>query len=121
MQRLRVIGYWIDNDRPDLPDPATLIDDDWDLDERRMVASYLNAGRPPGVGGGCSSCRICGVPNGFEDFTDGVFQWPEGLAHYVLEHSVRLPDEVVQHALGPGDPGNRVGLVDATWWITATT
>jgi hypothetical protein len=29
--------------------------------------------------------------------TDGFFLWPEGLAHYVRDHSVRLPDEVISH------------------------
>ncbi len=61
------------------------------------------------------------VIGGFEEFTDGVFQWPEGLAHYVLEHSVRLPAEVVQHAIATADAGSAVGRVDAVWWLDATS
>jgi hypothetical protein len=29
---------------------------------------------------------------GSRDLTDGVWVWPEGLAHYVEEHDVMLPD-----------------------------
>jgi hypothetical protein len=29
--------------------------------------------------------------------TDGVYLWPEGLAHYVREHSVTLPADVLAH------------------------
>ncbi len=118
--RLRVIGYWIDEDRPDLPDPTDFIDLTWDLDERIAVATYLNGGRPTLEAGGCSPCRICGATNGFEDFTDGTFQWPEGLAHYVLDHAVRLPVEVIEHALRCTDKSTAVGLVDTTWWINTT-
>ncbi|HEY1188039.1 MAG TPA: hypothetical protein VGE74_10300 [Gemmata sp.] len=32
---------------------------------------------------------------GGRDLTDGVWMWPEGLAHYVECHAVRLPDEFV--------------------------
>jgi hypothetical protein len=34
---------------------------------------------------------------GFRDLFDGVWIWPEGLAHYVERHSVRLPEEFVDH------------------------
>lgn len=118
--RIRMIGYWIDDDQPNLPDPAVHIDSDWDSNEQRIVAEYLNAGRPIRTGRGCSPCRICGAPNGFEEFTDGVFQWPEGLAHYVLDHGVRLPDEVIQHALRSTEPTTAVGSIDMKWWIVAS-
>jgi hypothetical protein len=29
------------------------------------------------------------VANGFEEFTDGTYLWPEGLARYVLNHAAR--------------------------------
>jgi hypothetical protein len=118
--RVRAIGYWVDDDTPNLPDPAGLVDPGWDVTERNAVANYLNDGRPVSIGQGCSPCRICGVPNGFEDFTDDVFQWPEGLAHYVLDHAVRLPDEVVQHVRSHSNRSEPVGLIDTTWWISAT-
>jgi hypothetical protein len=35
---------------------------------------------------------------GSADLTDGLWIWPEGLCHYIDVHSVRLPDEFVQHA-----------------------
>jgi hypothetical protein len=49
---------------------------------------------------GYSFCRFeCGIPNnamGDSDLSDGEWLWPEGLAHYVERHSVRLPDEFIQ-------------------------
>jgi len=49
---------------------------------------------------GYSFCRFaCGIPDqqmGCTEFYDGVWVWPEGLAHYVECHSVLLPDEFIQ-------------------------
>jgi len=33
------------------------------------------------------------------DLTDGIWVWPEGLAHYVDAHNVGLPHEFTEHAL----------------------
>ena len=33
---------------------------------------------------------------GSDDFTDGVWVWPEGLHHYVRHHQIRLPEEFLQ-------------------------
>lgn len=122
--RPRTIGYWVDAERPDLPDPGVFVDATWDVAERQAVAAYLRGGRAVEVGSGCSPCRICGTPNGFEEFTDGAYLWPEGLAHYVADHAVRLPDEVVQHALCSTNSVSTVeqlGVVDTTWWTTTMT
>ena len=35
---------------------------------------------------------------GDQDFTDGVWIWPQGLAHYVDTHDAGLPDAFLQHA-----------------------
>jgi hypothetical protein len=49
---------------------------------------------------GYSFCRfVCGIADwdmGSADFCDGDWLWPEGLAHYVEKHSVRLPDEFIE-------------------------
>ena len=36
--------------------------------------------------------------NGDSELTDGVFVWPEGLAHYVAVHDVRLPEEFIERS-----------------------
>lgn len=64
---------------------------------------------------GSSRCRICSCLNGCRDLTDGYYLWPEGLAHYVLDHSVRLPTEFLKHI------DQRVEALeelerDISWW-----
>ena len=100
---LHPIGYWMDHDQPDLPDPAELVDHSWNPRERQLVAAVLGAAATHRPGEGCSICRICGAPNGFLDLSDGRYVWPEGLSHYVAEHSVRLPIDVVAGLLA-GNP-----------------
>jgi hypothetical protein len=49
---------------------------------------------------GYSFCRFrCGIDDhlmGSSDLTDGEWVWPAGLAHYVEEHSVFLPEPFVK-------------------------
>lgn len=68
---------------------------------------------------GHSPCRFCGIDNGAIEYTDGTYVWPEGLAHYIHEHAVRLPDELVRHAREWLDSLERRG-VTPDWWIDAT-
>jgi len=99
-----MVGYWRlrQEDLPNLPHPAELVDPGWDPKVRRKISTYLK--RPAFaltyVYAGYSPCRLCGLPNGCAERSDGVFVWPEGLAHYVDAHDVRLPDDFVEHALG---------------------
>jgi hypothetical protein len=77
---------------------------------------------------GTSLCRICGQANGSVELTDGVrFAWPEGLAHYVEAHNVRLPAEVTAAMTIAPQPVDVTDLerrlldtneliIDADWW-----
>jgi hypothetical protein len=42
------------------------------------------------------------LPNGCTQLCDDMWCWPEGLAHYVENHGIRLPDEFVAHAAERG-------------------
>jgi len=101
MERLTIIGYWrstVDS-RERLPHPSELVDSAWDVDERELVVEYLLGGLPVIHMMGYSPCRICGENNGTSELTDGIYLWPSGLPHYLLEHSVRLPRDFVAHAV----------------------
>ncbi|WP_405063754.1 hypothetical protein OG474_19470 [Kribbella sp. NBC_01505] len=119
MEPRRLIGYWRNDEHPEYPDPADWVDDSWDADERHMVWAYLSSGTMVVAYMGLSPCRICGKNNGALEFADDVYQWPEGLAHYVYDHAIRLPEEVVRHAVARLDllEGVRPNL---DWWINAT-
>jgi hypothetical protein len=115
---LRDLGLWRSPQRPDLPDPATLVDPSWDGAEKREVEYYPSNGSRGRAYMGYSDCRICGEQNGSGEFTDGTYIWPEGLGHYVSAHGVRLPADFVSHALGQRrqiDEGPR----DESWWLAA--
>ena len=109
------IGYWRSDDQPDLPEPSDLVDHAWDADMRALVARYFATGtvrfRRPGE----QRCRICEVVFTATEYTDGEFVWPDGLAHYVEQHSVRLPTAVERYVLLTlqdlltGEP-------DVAWW-----
>jgi hypothetical protein len=116
---LRLIGYWRSTDHPEYPDPRDLVDAGWDHEVRNVVGAYLVSGTISKAYMGYSPCRICGENNGAVEYTDGVFAWPEGLAHYVDEHEVRLPQEFVDHAVA------RVNEIEAAesdpaWWLSVT-
>jgi hypothetical protein len=117
-----------------LPNPAWLVWNGWDPAEQRGVVAYLRAGQEWIQFRGWSYCRFnCGIaPSalGDRDLTDGVWVWPEGLAHYVQVHSVRLPDEFIDHMRSqgwrvPAEPITRWAdqakgerpQVDSTFWI----
>lgn len=114
---LILIGYWRGPGAPELPDPRDFVDPSWGRYDRRRVQQYLEGGMVARVYRGMSSCRFCGELVGHREQTDGTYLWPEGLAHYVAEHDVRLPAEFVCHALGTAhDLEHRD--VDTTWWTS---
>ena len=121
-QPLVLLGYWAggtgDNDA--WPDASDFVDADWDEEERLDVGVYLKHGLVARAWMGYSPCRLCDErTNGNLDLTDGVYIWPEGLAHYVLDHHVRLPPEFVAH-VGARDELTDEVKVDDAWWRAAT-
>lgn len=115
---LRLIGYWGSQGDTKYPDPASSVDLDWDADERDAVRTYLEQGLVVRLYMGYSTCRLCGfAQNGCLELTDGKFAWPEGLAHYVGEHSVRLPQEFIEHVRLMQDELDAAS-VDAAWWLS---
>ena len=94
---LRKIGFWKSDDDPSLPDPRKFVDKSMTDLEKASVWHYLVSGTMHSAVMGTADCRICGEDNGALEFTDGTLLWPEGLAHYVLKHSVRLPLAILDH------------------------
>ena len=68
---------------------------------------------------GYSPCRICGQQNGALELSDGVFVWPDGLAHYVSDHLVKPPQEFVVHALAALASLEEAGR-NEQWWTSAS-
>jgi hypothetical protein len=99
------IGYWKTsraNDPSDLPWPGDYIDETWDPAEREAVATYLDAQPDVQAWKGYSFCRLgCEHHSsiGTTDKSDGIFVWPAGFSHYIRKHSVRPPQEFIDHVL----------------------
>jgi hypothetical protein len=116
--RLIRIGYWGDGTPGDYPDPRALIDYDVDSLERETVVDYLARGIAARPYLGVASCRICGMPLGSLELSDGTYLWPEGLAHYVGEHRVRLPTAFVDH-VNARVTELEEAQADDDWWRAA--
>lgn len=95
--KLQLIGYWkvaLEDEYPFAQEAIAELDPT----VRLRVAEYLESGLLFQSYRGFSGCRFCGEDNGSEELTDGVWIWPNGLAHYVRTHGVGLPDEFISHA-----------------------
>jgi hypothetical protein len=122
--RLTLIGYWLGNFAAGWPKAEDFVDTDWSPEERQGVVAWLEFWPRVRISMGYSSCRLCGQRNGVGESSDGTFIWPDGLAHYVRDHGVRLPRTVVEHALSqplidrprlePTEPDDTD--VDYEWW-----
>lgn len=85
------VGYWKTSYLPKLPMPVAQ-DKKWlgqdifikkleVVQKRAMVKKYK----------GFSSCRICKIPNGTNEYYYKDWVWPSGYIHYLKDHNVRLP------------------------------
>ena len=113
------IGYWSGPlSAGDWPNPRDFVDPDWDEEARLDLALYLENGLIARAYMGYSECRLCGVQNGNLELTDGGYVWPEGLSHYVRQHSVRLPAAFTEHVERMASLTDGLNI-DDTWWRTA--
>jgi hypothetical protein len=116
----RLIGYWYSEDAPSWPDPRRFVDEKQDEENRGKVIDFLQGGAVSAVSGGIEQCRLCGhCFRGSMAQSDGYYCWVSPLVHYIEAHSVRLPDEFIQHVLErkPALPPPEFGTsVDADWW-----
>ena len=76
----------------------------WNEEERQRVGAYLAGAPSIAAYRGISRCRLCGKMNGSHDFGDERYVWPQGFAHYVLDHAVKPPEEFIAwvNARAPG-------------------
>lgn len=96
----KYLGFWRGGrEAESLPHPDDYIDRSWDPAERALVVRYLTESPVTLEGRGSSRCRCCQALNGHRERSDGVYTWPEGLAHYVEAHHIRPPQEFVDHVL----------------------
>ncbi|WP_406026197.1 hypothetical protein OH802_06445 [Nocardioides sp. NBC_00850] len=79
------------------PDPVKFVDGAGDEEARRRTTRHLEVGTLVNQYRGISRCRLCEKDNGSAEMTDGTYCWPEGLAHYVRQHDVRLPEAFLRH------------------------
>lgn len=118
--RLILLGYWVGpGTSHSWPAPEALVDEEWDSIERKLVADYLSRGVVARSYMGYSTCRICGLQNGDLELSDGTYVWPSGLAHYVDEHAVRLPERFVHHVIQRIESLESAER-DEAWWHSQT-
>ena len=95
---LKLIGYW-QEDKTAWMHPSKYVNPNWKVEDKSQIIQYLNKGVPLFAFLGVSHCRFdCGIDDvamGHRELTDGEWIWPEGLAHYVEYHSVKLPDQFI--------------------------
>ncbi len=121
---LPTVGFWFNPNAPNrYPRPERLVGV-WDPAVKQAVVAHLRAGATFMQFAGLSFCRFrCGVDDlalGSQDLTDGTYDWPSGLAHYVEAHDVRLPDDFIAHVLArpaPREVSRRTVRLDDGPWI----
>ena len=108
-------GFWRaagDEDR-NLPLLSEWVDTTWNPPDKTELARYV-AKAPIILASGTTKapCPMCSTMLSTSDYqSDGDWLWPVDLSHYVSEHGVRIPDELVLHIRGRGhEPPKRVDM-----------
>lgn len=101
-ERLKLVGLWAAEQHLNTTaclgwiHPRHLQQPGWSGAEGTRILAYLRGGVEWAGYRGQARCRLgCEPPIGGRELTDGEWVWPEGLAHYVEAHGVRLPEDLV--------------------------
>lgn len=113
------VGFWgpRDPDMPLLRDAPRLEGDQYVDDNTSILCQYLRFGSisydDDCVAWDCMLCEEKGI--GYLHFSDGVYEWLQGLDHYVGHHRVKLPQTFVNDALRNF---HRISGArrDTSWW-----
>lgn len=126
---LKLIGYWVEpafvplshpnfyelmkelHNPSNYPDPNKLIWPAFWRNRRNILYDFIKIlDESPEINRyrGWSTCRICGCHNGSSERSLNGYYWPSGLSHYVLKHSVALPEYFIQDLLAPNTREYRV-------------
>ncbi|MEZ6185835.1 MAG: hypothetical protein R3F62_12600 [Planctomycetota bacterium] len=123
---VRMLGFWIVSvDGPlAVCTPQTLVGEPYTSGERAELVRFLRGGSRYLQFRGYSWCRCaCDAPVpelGSGHWRRGDWAWPEGFAHYVEAHGVRVPEELERAAFD----GARLERPDSSglaWWIAWCT
>ena len=76
------------------------------------VVAYLSTPDREVAYRGYSSCRVCGCSNGDCTYYRDEFEYPEGYIHYIREHGMRPPQEVILAALRTKAKPRRANAID---------
>ena len=101
------LGFW-----KDASEPERWVDPNWNVMERALVITYLDAGTTEESYRGMAVCRVCSTWNGSRDLTDGTWIWPSGLSHYLKEHDVRPPQSFIDYVISKKLPNPRDTMSD---------
>lgn len=87
---MKEIGYWRqkEDSNEDLSWPT---EGKLPMETKQKIVEYLMKGKQHAAWKGFSRCRICSKLNGTTCLTDGEFVYPEGYAHYIIDHNI-MPD-----------------------------
>lgn len=93
-------GFWksLAHDHADLPTLQAATDPDWNPEDRNLLIAYLTHSPTVVSSMSVSGCLLCEyeVPS-LCYHSDGIWLWPDSLAHYVRSHHVVLPSAFVHH------------------------
>jgi hypothetical protein len=115
---MHLIGYWRNDQHPEYPDPTDFVFEPLPEEQRDLLVTALENGARVRFFMGYSTCRICGQLNGISELTDGEHQWPEGLVHYIKDHNVSLPVEVMSSVCRRYEQ-LEAASTSLAWWLRA--